>query len=62
MICIHFSDCEICLPLLLLTDGLIIPAVFVWVDSSHFNVSACEVTAFLPALCSLPPHEKISWL
>lgn len=33
------------LPLLLLNDNLIIPAVFVWVDSNHLDVRACEITA-----------------
>lgn len=42
-----------CLPLLILTDSLIIPAIFVWVDSSHFDVSRCEIIPFSCSFCSL---------
>lgn len=39
-----FSHCEMLLPLLLLCDSLIIPALLAWVDSRHFDVQACEIT------------------
>lgn len=33
------------LPLLQLNDNLIIPTIFVWVDSNHSDVRACEIPA-----------------
>lgn len=39
-----FSDCEMLLPSLLLSDSLIIPALLAWVDSRHFDVQAREIT------------------
>lgn len=51
-LCSHLAD-FMCLPLLPLNDSLIIPVIFVWVDSSHLDVWACQVAA-------LPPCEEIS--
>lgn len=41
------------LPLLILTDSLIIPAIFMWVDSSRSDVSGREIIAFSCTFCSL---------
>lgn len=53
-----YFGCEMHLPLPLLTDNLIIPAMLLWVDSRHVDVGDVTPSAFN----SLPPHEKISWL
>lgn len=58
------------LPLPQLNDNLIIPAIFVWVDSNHSDVRACEITVLFSFLlhfmrktlglrkCVFPKHQE----